>query len=90
MAMGKRKRDWQTGMWVSATDLPTAASQRRKGLCLTLEARDPFRSSGERLGEDLDRHRAIEPSIARAVDFAHATSAERRENLVRADMCARR
>ena len=44
-----------------------------------------WRTSGddERCGrQDLDRHRAVEPRVARPVDLAHPARAERRDDLV--------
>src|SRR5207248_1335685 len=38
--------------------------------------------------QDLDRHRPLEPRIARFVDFAHAACAERGHDFVRAETCA--
>jgi hypothetical protein len=51
--------------------------QRRNGARFALEpATDLVRA-------DLDRDAAIEPRVARLVDFAHPTGANRRQDLVR-------
>ena len=44
-----------------------------------------LRIGGERLGQDLDRDRAVEARVAPAIHFAHAASAERGVDLVRAE-----
>ena len=51
--------------------------QRFERLRLALEAGDALRIAGERLGQDLDRHVAIELRVARAIHFAHAAAVER-------------
>jgi hypothetical protein len=38
-----------------------------------------------RLGQDFDRHLAIEPGIARPIHFAHATGAEQSDDFMRAE-----
>ena len=48
-----------------------------------------LRIGGERLREDLDGDRAIEPRVARLVDLAHPAGAEGGENFVRAEARAR-
>jgi len=42
----------------------------------------PLEALIELLGADLDGHGAVEARVARCVDFAHASGAERREDLV--------
>ena len=59
--------------------------QCRKRLGFALEAGDPFGVSGERRGQDLDRHITIELRIARAVHLPHSAFADLREDAVRAD-----
>ena len=51
-------------------------------LCFALESREPFRVSGDKVGENLDRDVAIQPCIARAVHLAHAPGAKGRKDLV--------
>jgi hypothetical protein len=41
-------------------------------------------------GEDFDRDGAIEPRVARAIDFSHSTRAEERDHLIRAESSAGR
>ena len=52
------------------------------GLRLLLEAAHPVGVRGERRRQDLDRDLALEPLVARAVDLAHPSGADRREDLV--------
>ena len=52
------------------------------------ESRDSFRVSRKRLGQDLDRDRAIEPRVARSVDLTHAARADQRDDLIRAETAA--
>ena len=52
---------------------------------LVLEALPRFGVGREGPGKDLDGDRAIEPGVAPAVDLAHAASAERRDEFVRAE-----
>ena len=59
--------------------------ERGGGARLLLEAAQAIGVGGERGGQDLDRHVAPEPRIARAIDLAHAAGAERRDDLVRAE-----
>ena len=58
-------------------------------LCLALEAGDGIGICRRELGKNLDRDVAIQPAVARPVDVAHPTGANRRENLVRSDPGAR-
>ena len=60
-----------------------------RGARLLLEAAAAIRISGELFRQDLDRHLAAQPRVARPVDLAHAAGAERRENLVRAEFLSR-
>ena len=41
-------------------------------------------------GQHLDGDLAFELSVARAIDLAHAARAQRRDDLVRSEHCARR
>src|SRR5262249_15383569 len=59
--------------------------QRRDRLGFPFEPREAIGIVGERRWEDLDRDKSIETRIARFVVFAHPTSAEGRDNLVRAE-----
>ena len=56
--------------------------ERRDRLGLALETSEPAGVVGSALRQDLDRHLAIEPRVSGAIHLAHATSAERREDLV--------
>ncbi len=51
--------------------------ERRQCFGLTLEPRQPLGIGGKELRKDLDRHVAIELCVARTIDLAHATGAER-------------
>jgi hypothetical protein len=64
--------------------------QRGQRLGLALKPCDPLRVVGERLGQDLDCDGAIQLRVPRSVDFTHSASAERRQDLVRADARAGR
>ena len=55
---------------------------------LALEARQPLGIGGERLGQQLDRHVAAELRVGRAVDLAHPSGAEGRQDLVGAQTAA--
>ena len=57
----------------------------RDRLRLALEALADFGGFREVLGQHLDRDRAVEARVARAIDLAHATRAERRKDLVGAE-----
>ena len=64
--------------------------QSRRGTCLLLEPRQTVAIGGEFLRKELDRYFAAEPNVARAIDLAHASSAEAREHFERTDSAARR
>ena len=64
--------------------------ERRHRLRLGLEAGERVGVIGEVLGQDLDRHVALEAGIAGAVDLPHPAGAERRDDLVRAEAVAGR
>ena len=64
--------------------------ERAGRLGLVLEAAQPLGVLGEVGVDDLERHIAREPLVARAVDLAHAALAEERDDLVRPDPGARR
>jgi hypothetical protein len=57
--------------------------QRSQHFGFALETRQPLRIARQRVRQNLDRHRAIQFHIARAIHFAHAPGAERRLDLVR-------
>ena len=59
------------------------------GAGFLLEAREAFGIGGEARVDDLDRDFAPEPRVARPVDLAHAARAERREDLVGAELRSR-
>jgi len=50
-----------------------------------LESGQPFRIIGKRVGQDLNRHVAIQFGVARAVDLAHVTLADRRQDFIPTD-----
>ena len=64
--------------------------ERRHRLRLGLEAGERVGVIGEVLGQDLDRHVALEAGVAGAVDLPHPAGAERRDDLVRAEAVAGR
>jgi hypothetical protein len=55
-----------------------------------LEAAQALGVRGGVFGQDLDRHVTAEAGIAGAVDLAHASRSEGRENFVRAETGTRR
>jgi len=59
--------------------------ERRERTRLALESRQAFGVARDLLGQDLDRHVAPEPRIARAIDLAHPPRAQRRQDLVGAE-----
>ena len=56
--------------------------ERREDLGFAPEAREPIGISGHRLGQDLDRHVALQVGVGGAVDLTHSASAELGEDLV--------
>ncbi len=62
--------------------------ERRDRARLAVEAFAQLRVGGERGGEDLDRHRAIEPRIPGAVDLTHAPRADERDDFISAEAYA--
>ena len=52
-----------------------------------VNGRPPRETQDHRRGpvQHLDGHRAIKPRVAAAINLAHATSAERRDDLLRAE-----
>ena len=53
--------------------------------CFAVESLAKLRIGGERVGQDFDRDRPVEPRIPRFEHLAHAARAERSEDLVRAE-----
>jgi hypothetical protein len=62
--------------------------ERGGGSSLELEAAARL-GIGHAIGENLDRHRAIEPGIQRAIHLAHAADAEQRSDFIWAEARAR-
>jgi hypothetical protein len=62
--------------------------QRRQGPRLALETRNAVGIRSKRLRENFDRDIAVEPSVPRPVDLAHAAGADRRQDFVNAETCA--
>ena len=56
---------------------------------LSIEPRQSIRIERRRGGEDLDRHIAAEPRIARAIDLAHSPGSDGADDLVRSQAGAR-
>ena len=63
-------------------------AQRREDLGFALEACETIGVGGQRVRQHLDRNRASELRVAGPVDLAHATRAQERQDLVRAESCA--
>ena len=66
---------------VDAADVRVVEARDR--LRLAMEPLAPLVAQAVGLDQNLDRDRSIEPAIVAAIDFAHAASAERRDDLVR-------
>jgi hypothetical protein len=64
--------------------------ERRQQLGFALESREPIGVAGEGLRQYFDRDLALQPRIARAIDFAHAARADERDDFVSAETTARR
>ena len=62
--------------------------QAGDGPRLALEALLQIRVGGEVLGQHLDGHGALQPRVARAIDFAHPARARRPHDLVGAQFCS--
>ena len=62
--------------------------ERGEDARLSLEAREAIRVGGECQRQDLDRHVASKPRVARAVDLAHPANTELGANLIRAEASA--
>ena len=59
-----------------------------EGLRFAREPRQPIRIAGERVGQNFQRHVAIELRVPRAIDLSHAPGSQDGEDLVRAEACA--
>jgi hypothetical protein len=57
--------------------------ERGERLGLALESGEPIGIGGERVGQDLDRHVAIQLRVAGFVDLAHAAGADSAGDFVR-------
>jgi hypothetical protein len=62
--------------------------ERRQRFRFSLEARESVWIAGKQLGQDLDRHVAIELRIASAIHLAHSTGAQGAEDFVGAESCS--
>ena len=62
--------------------------ERGDGTGLALEARERIGRIGNGGGQNLDCDLTVEAGVARTEDLAHATGAERRDDLVRAQTLA--
>ena len=60
-------------------------SELRDGARFAVEPFAELRIGGERVGQDLDRDRAVEARVARFVHLAHATGAKQRQDFVGAE-----
>src|SRR2546427_4990212 len=63
--------------------------ERCDGPCLMLKARAAIGIGHRSVGKNFERNVALEPSVARAIDLAHATAAEQRQNFVSAEAGSR-
>jgi hypothetical protein len=59
--------------------------ERGDGLRLAFESLLERRISREMRRKNLDRDLAVEPRVARLVDFSHPSRTERRKDLIRAE-----
>ena len=62
--------------------------ERRQELCFAAEPRQPLRVGYDCVWQDLERHVAAQPGIARAIDLPHAARTDERDGLVRAKDCS--
>ena len=62
--------------------------ERRDRACLLGEALQPLPVCGERCGQNLDGHRAVQPRIMRAVNFAHPAGTQRGPDFVGPEFCS--
>ena len=60
-------------------------AQARNGLGFAVETLARLRIARKMRGQNLDGDDAVKPRIARPVDLAHASGADRRDDLVRAE-----
>src|SRR5580704_16329438 len=63
--------------------------ERRNRFCFALHALFQFWRRREMRGQNFDRDRAIEASVAGAINFSHAARTEKRLNFVWTEFCAR-
>jgi hypothetical protein len=63
--------------------------QRGEHFRLALKPRQPIRIAGERGGQDLERHLALQARVARAIDLPHASGTEGGHDFIGADVRAR-
>ena len=56
--------------------------KRREEFCFALESRQPLKVLREPLGQDLDRHVALQVRVERAIHLAHAARTDGAEDLV--------
>ena len=63
--------------------------ERCQELRLAVETRQPLGIAADRYRQQLERDLAVQPSVASAVDLAHAAAAEQRHDLEGADSGAR-
>ena len=59
--------------------------QRREGLGFACESSEPFGVTREESRQNFDRDVTIELGVPRAIDLAHATGANQRDDFVRAE-----
>ena len=71
---------------VDARDVRVIEGREHPGFAL--ETRDSLGVCGEHLGQDLQRHTALQPGILRQLDLAHAAGPDHVHDLVRADSSA--
>ena len=85
----QHERRHAAGVFESVDPADVGMVQRREQLRLALESRQPFRIPGHRFRENLDGDIAVQLRVPRPVDLAHASRAERRQDFVGAEACAR-
>src|SRR5262249_16841477 len=72
---------------IEGTDVRMIQARHRSSL--TFESLMELGVCREVIWQDFDRHRPIETSVTRAIDFSHPARAERGEDFVRSELCAR-
>ena len=63
--------------------------QRREDLRFTLKPRQAIRIGDECVRKDLERHIALQLGVVRAVHLAHATSAQRADDVIGTEVSTR-